>query len=159
MFKQKLDEYTQDNAATFFNKNFRDKQDVNEKWESFITDKLGEAYIAKLKKNEIDVNNPNLLAYCYLYRWLIADRKIEASINDDLIKRLNTVINDLRDKRNNIAHHLGAITFEEINSIFSKRNITADGFNDLLDKMVGTSGFGIYSALQKRILAHYGESV
>ncbi|TAD85873.1 MAG: hypothetical protein EAY75_10215 [Bacteroidetes bacterium] len=159
MFKHKLDEYTQDDAAACYNKKLRDKEDVNENWESFITQKLGDNYVAQLKDNEIHVNNPNLLAYCYLYRWIIADGKAESSMNDDSIKKLNTIINDLRDKRNNIAHHLGAITFEEINTVFIKRKTTADDFYQLLDKMVGTSGFGIYATIQKKILAHYGESV
>ncbi|MES2648157.1 MAG: hypothetical protein V4717_14875 [Bacteroidota bacterium] len=158
MFKQKIDEYSNENIASYYDNTLKMKVDVNLRWTNFIQTKLGNTYVNDLKDKKIDLSNPNAMAYSYLFRWLVSVGKIKIQIDDREIKLLNTVITDLRAKRNEINHHLGSITYEEINSIFSKRKISMEFFFQLLDAIVQTSGFGVYGQLQRKILGHYGES-
>lgn len=157
LFKIPLSDHSNDLVSEYYDRACEVPGVRNERWENFIEDKLGEGYVNRLKKKEKHINNPNFLAESSLYRFLIEDKKISFEGSVDDIKKLTSVINDLRNLRNEIVHNLGAASLEDINQVLKKNKIDMTNFLGMFDKIMGTTGLGIYKDIQKKILANYGE--
>ena len=159
MYKIEIEQYVGHLLDRFFDKALKSPGDQNEKWEGFINENLNRSYIERLKKKKVHLNNPNAMSLCYLYRWLLVDKKNQSKSKDQEIKKVNTVISDLRLRRNDIAHSLGSITKGDIDIILDYRKISIEAFYNFIDKIVFTNGLGIYENIRRKILAHYGENV
>ncbi|HRN54862.1 MAG TPA: hypothetical protein PLS00_02115 [Niabella sp.] len=157
MYKFKIEEISGVFPDKFFDKSFKKPADQNAEWERFILEELDPGYVEKLKRKKIHLNNPNAISLCYLYRWLLIDKKGQSKLDDQRIKKVNAIISDFRDKRNQIAHSLGSITQKDINEILGNRQMSIEEFYNSIDGIIGTRDLGIYENIRKEVLDHYGE--
>lgn len=155
LFKQLIDEIENEDTGRYYIKNVTPP---NEKWEAFL-DKLGPSYLEDLQRIKIvkiplDLNNPNAFTYFYLLRFLARDKKVD--FEENKIKKLNTVLQKLRDKRNAINHSMGAVLKSEIDEVLGNQKITENEFYTLLDSFAKTHGLGFYEFLRQECLGHFG---
>lgn len=157
LFMFPISKYGEELVSNFYNRSLEAPGSVNEPWERFIEENLGKGYLRALKKKGKRLNNPNFLVLSKLLRLLIEDKKIELGVTTGEIKKITTIVNKLRDIRNEVVHNLGAANEDDIESVLSEHKTNEETFLDILDRITGISGLGIYGEIQKRILAHYGE--
>src|SRR5690606_30003305 len=121
--------------------------DKNEDWEQFISENLGDQYLAKLKKKKVHLNNPNALGLFYLYRWLLEDGKIQSSLSSERVKMIYNGIDVLRLKRNDIAHSMGTMTATEIGVILDNWESNIEELYAFLDEITHSNKFGIFETI------------
>lgn len=140
IFKQIIDEYTNQKTSDYYDKKNRSPKDKNKEWERFLKSKFGENVINRLKKRKrgIHLNNPNSMTYFYLLRFLIEDGK-ENRFTDENTKKLDGLLNKMRWIRNQINHSLGHATIEVIEKELGNKN-NIEGLDSLLDKFAYTNG-------------------
>lgn len=156
LFKQIVCEFTNIDTAIFYNRKIVQGQS-NANWEDFING-LDTNYLPKLQAKKIgntplDLRNPNVFTYFYLLRFLVQDKKL--NYGEKAIKKIDTVLQKLRDKRNAINHTMGAVLKSEIDDIFANQKITELEFYDLLDEFAKTKGMGYYEQLRQECLKFY----
>lgn len=156
LFKQIVCEFTNIDTGIFYNRKIVQGQS-NANWEDFING-LDTNYLPKLQAKKIgntplDLRNPNVFTYFYLLRFLVQDKKL--NYGEKAIKKIDTVLQKLRDKRNAINHTMGAVLKSEIDDIFANQKITELEFYDLLDEFAKTKGMGYYEQLRQECLKFY----
>ncbi len=158
MYKLRLGNYFGEDIGLYFNKKLRNKDDINEPWRNFLKVNFGEKRFNDLIKKKVIIVNPNTFTEVYLFRWLISDKGMKFSLNEEEIKRMHGIIEDMKKERNDIAHSLGSITKKEIDYLLTKKNSSIDELYQFIDTIVETQSFGIFNEIQQRILHFYGES-
>jgi len=158
MYKLWLDKFYNEDISFYFNRELRNKDDINEPWRNFLKINFGEKRFNELIKKKVNIVNPNTYTYAYLFRWLISDKGMKFPLNEVEIKRMHGIIEDLKKERNDIAHNLGAITKEEIEGLLARKNSSIEELYSFVDTIVETESFGIFNEIQQRILNFYGES-
>lgn len=159
LFKFRLNEYTNEDVSEYYDKSCEVPGAVNKRWENFIEEKLGIEYLKQVKKKKKRINNPNFLTESYLFRLLIEDEKIPSSATSNQVRNFTSLVNDLRDLRNAVVHNLGAVSETDVSNILKKYNDSTETFLDMIDKIAGTRGFGVFSDIQENILLSYGERI
>jgi hypothetical protein len=134
-----------------------DNNQTNEKWELFLNG-LDKGLLSYLKANSVWINNPNRIAFFYIYMYMKTNNGMYSPLQDEELIALNNVINELSKKRNGIAHNLSGISKNEMEKLFENCQLTIETFFGMLDKLMKISGLGIYQSIQQKILESYGET-
>ena len=155
LFKQIVNEFTNTNTSSFFKKNIKSGQ-FNAEWEGFING-LNSKFLSQLKtkkvgKYPLDLSNPNTFTYYYLLCFLAQEG---GHFEETKIKKIDMVLQKLREKRNEINHAMGAVLKSEIDNIFINQKITEQQFYDLIDDFAETKGMGYYEQLRQECLKFY----
>ena len=157
MFKNFVDRFVGHDTIKYYNKKLRHQKDINEEWEQCLNGILGKEYFLLLKNynnGKIALNNPNTMTYFRTLKYLIEQEKITSVSVQDL-KKIDSILNNLRGLRNEINHSLGTATEKDISNSLEIQHLNMDGLNALLDKFVGTKGLGIYKEIKKKALDYY----
>ncbi|MBK7522801.1 MAG: hypothetical protein IPI53_01115 [Saprospiraceae bacterium] len=105
-----------------------------------------------LNNNGIHVNNPNRRAYYEIYSFLTKKE------NDlDILNKLNALMESMVNRRNGIAHTLGSIDKNDFFNLFKTSGISYEEYNQIIDRLIGTSGLGLFEEMRSKLLKIYSE--
>jgi len=158
IFKLKIDELTNTDTSNFYNFRIKEKDDVNENWESYLRYYFGDSIKEKLlkKKKNLILNNPNTMTYFYLIRFISNNEsQFEIGYSEEEILKLDKVLDNLRAMRNDINHTLGSATLNEINSRILIAKSNYDEFIFLLHKFTKSNDYGIHEFVRGELLSKY----
>ncbi len=134
LFNSKTDKYR---------KNELGQNDINTAWVDKL-DRVNPAIKPKMIEKGIWLNNPSRKANYVILQVLEPEMTIYQKVGDKLEL--------LSEKRNLLAHGLGATDKEEINKILGL-NYKIDGLLSDLDQIFNIQGFGIYDKIKEEIEA------
>lgn len=153
IFKWYIDDNSATDTLSLRNGKLKDG-DKNEPWEEFLKNKFDEKIIDWLyrKKPNLSLTNPNAMTYFYLVRYLI-EKRIITFITDTQVKQLHTILDDLRETRNQINHNMGSCTKEKFGQILKNRKMDIHSFMSFIDVFTHTNDMGIYGHYQTELLS------
>jgi hypothetical protein len=117
--------------------------DKNDRWIDLLNSKNAEI-VSRFEKKGIWLNNPSRMANLEILKVLDFGSEQAISISEKLEL--------LVEKRNQIAHRLGAVDKNEVNQILGN-NYKIDGLLSDLNQIFNIQGFGIYDKIKEEIEA------
>lgn len=158
IFKNIIDRILKVDTQVFFESTKREFMDSNDSWHLFLKNNFGEDIIIRLRKKNknLALNNPNSRTYFYLVRFIVAERKNGTFLFDEMdIIKIDQILNDLRDIRNQINHSLGSVSEYDILDVLVKKKSTLEEFTSILNKFTSTNGLGIFESIKAKLLKYY----
>lgn len=145
--------------GAFYNRSLVNVNEHNSNWVQWLRKSFGNEFLDELVKKGTHLNNPNAMTCFFIVRYCVKNglgsyRKYDYSN----VKLFNVLLNDFQSHRNRVVHNLGTISRDTYYEILNKREITQEGFYELLDYFTGTNGMGDFEEIKERIIREVWEN-